>query len=273
MNEDSSASVFQHAAELRRRGLFGQVREGFWKQEPSVADLVRSLPHRRIFIAPLLISEGYFSEVVIPRALGFEPTAGADWPRVREMDGRQVLYARPVGTHEHMTQVLLARAEEVVRKHPFPRAPGKAEISLFIAGHGTEQNENSREAIERQVEAIRNLGQYGSVGPVFLEERPKIPECFELAATRNLVIVPFFMSDGMHVQEDIPVLLGEPKVRVEERLRAGRATWRNPTERRGKLLWYTRSVGTDPLVAEVILDRVREVAGLAHVGAGRKIVS
>jgi sirohydrochlorin cobaltochelatase len=72
------------------------------------------------------------------------------------------------------------------------------------------------------------------------------------------VVVPFFISDGMHTQEDIPVLLGEPERAVKERLAAGQPTWRNPTEKRGKRVWYAPAVGTEPHIADVILERVRE---------------
>jgi len=72
--------------------------------------------------------------------------------------------------------------------------------------------------------------------------------------------VPFFISDGLHTQEDIPVLLGEAKRTVEQRLAAGQPTWRNPTEKNGKLVWYSPSVGSAPELAEVILERVREAA-------------
>jgi sirohydrochlorin ferrochelatase len=64
----------------------------------------------------------------------------------------------------------------------------------------------------------------------------------------------------MHTQEDIPMLLGEPERIVRERLAAGQPTWRNPTERNGKLIWYSASVGTDSKIADVILERVREAA-------------
>ena len=80
----------------------------------------------------------------------------------------------------------------------------------------------------------------------------------KLAKTKNIVVVPFFISDGLHAVEDIPVLLGEPERIVKERLAAGQPTWRNPTERDGKLVWYSPSVGTEPQLADVILERVRE---------------
>ena len=73
-----------------------------------------------------------------------------------------------------------------------------------------------------------------------------------------MVIVPFFLSDGLHTMEDIPVLLGEPERIVKQRLAAGQLTWRNPTERNGKLVWYSPAVGTAPRIVEVILARVRE---------------
>ncbi len=91
-----------------------------------------------------------------------------------------------------------------------------------------------------------------------MEEAPFIKGCHQLAQTKNCVVVPFFISDGLHVVEDIPVLLGEPERLVKERLAAGQPTWRNPTEKHGKLFWYSPSVGTEPLLAEVILERVKE---------------
>jgi sirohydrochlorin cobaltochelatase len=160
-----------------------------------------------------------------------------------------------------MTTVILARAQSVVAQFPFPRAPRPADTTLLIAGHGTGRNANSRKAVERQVDLIRALNIYAEVGAVFMEEAPFIKGCAALAKTRHIVVVPFFISDGLHAVEDIPVLLGEPERLVKERLAAGQPTWRNPTERDGKLVWYASSVGTEPLLAEVIVQRVREASG------------
>ena len=254
LNGQSASPVFAHAAELRRRAIFGVVREAFWKQEPQIKKVLAELSLPRVFIAPLFISDGYFAGQVIPEALGFGPS------RVRQEASCMLYYCRPVGTHESMTQVILARAAEVTRKFPFPRAPKPAETTLFIAGHGTEKNANSRAAIEHQVELIRARGLYADVQAIFMEEEPRIAGCHALARTKNCVVVPFFISDGLHVVEDIPVLLGEPGPMVKARLAAGQPTWRNPTEKHGKLFWYSPSVGTDPGLAEVILERVAEAS-------------
>ena len=70
-NENSAAPVYQHAAELRRRKIFAAVREAFWKQEPQIKKVLPEISAPRVFIVPLFISEGYFSDEVIPRELGF----------------------------------------------------------------------------------------------------------------------------------------------------------------------------------------------------------
>jgi len=256
LNAESAAPVLQHVAELRRRKTFAEVREAFWKQEPQIKTVLAALDRPRVFIVPLFISEGYFSTEIIPPALGF---SFPDRLKLKTQHTEQV-YCPPVGSHASMTRVILSRAAEIVQKFPFPRAPKASDITLFIAGHGTERNANSRHAIERQVKLIRDQRIYAAVHAVFMEEEPRINDCHLLAQTRYCVVVPFFISDGLHVVEDIPVLLGEPERSVKERLAAGQPTWRNPTEKHGRLFWYSPSVGTDPVLAEVILERVREAA-------------
>lgn len=254
LNENSAAPVLQHVAELRRRRLFREVREAFWKQEPQIKKVLAEISALRIFIAPLFISEGYFAGQVIPRELGFE-----NQPKIKRGD-TEIFYCAPIGTHDSMTKVILSRAEGVVKAFPFPRAPKKLETTLFIAGHGTEKNENSRKPMVRQVELIRAMGIYADVHAIFLEEAPRISDCYSLTRTKNLVIVPFFISDGLHTQEDIPTLLGETKKNIAQRLAASQPVWRNPMERDGKLVWYSPAVGTEPGIADVILERVREAA-------------
>jgi sirohydrochlorin cobaltochelatase len=257
LNDQSAAPVFQHAAELRRRKIFREVRAAFWKQEPQIKTVLAEISAPRVFIVPFFISEGWFSTEVIPTELGF---SFPDNLKLKTQNS-ELHYCRPVGSHDLMTTVILARAKEMAEQFPFPRAPKPADTTLLIAGHGTERNANSRKAVERQVELIRALNAYAEVGAVFMEEAPFIKGCWQNVKTKNIIVVPFFISDGLHVVEDIPGLLGEPERIVKEHHAAGQPTWRNPTERGGKRIWYSPSVGTEPLLAEVILERAREAAG------------
>ncbi len=261
LNADSAAPTYQHADELRRRGIFAQVLECFWKLEPGICGVRRGVFAPRVFIVPLFISEGYFTEEVIPRELGLCKTGDKNFPRVQQRGTQKLYYCGPVGTHDSMTEVLLARAKEVVAKHPDGESAMPGDTALFIAGHGTGNNENSRKAIERQVELIRGRNIYAEVHSAFMEEEPRIGQCYALARARNIVMVPFFISDGLHSFEDIPVMLGESPSVVQDRFRRGEPTWHNPTEKTGKRVWYTPSIGSELHIADVILQRVREMAG------------
>ena len=258
LNPDSAAPTYQQADELRRRGVFTEVTEAFWKQEPGFSAVFRGLTARRIFVVPLFISDGWFTEQVIPTELGLRAPGAKEFARVQEREGRTIYYCQPVGSHAAMTEVLRARAADVVARHPFPRPPRVEETALFIAGHGTSYSAGSRASIEDQVRRLRERVEYAEVHGVFLEEAPLISECWTLARAKALVLVPFFVSDGLHCREDIPVMLGEPADMVQGRLRAGQPTWRNPTERHGKRLWCASAIGSEPGLADVILECARQ---------------
>ncbi len=268
LNADSANPTWQHTDALRGRNIFSQVQEALWKQEPYVWQVLRGVFAPRVFIVPLFISEGYFTEEVLPRELGFCAPGETNFSRIQQRGEQTLYYCGPVGTHPSMTEVLLARARDVAQKFPFPREPKPADTALFIAGHGTGNNENSRKAIEQQSELIRQRGLYAEVHSVFMEEEPRIADCCKIAAVKNIVMVPFFISDGLHSFEDIPVMLGAPANVVRERLAQGQPTWRNPTERDGKRIWYSASIGNEPHLPDVILQRVREAAA-----SGAKIIA
>lgn len=264
---EAAAPVYEHAEALRRRRLFAQVLEGFWKLEPSIAGVLRGVYAPRVFLVPVFISEGYFTQEVLPRELGLRASRGGESQGVHRRGPQTLVYTRPIGTQPAMVNVVLDRAREVIERHPFPRPPKPSDIALILAGHGTTANENSRQAIEAQAARLRALGRFGEVHAVFLEEDPRVGDCYTLTHRRCLVVVPYFISDGPHSRLDVPRLLGEPERMIQARLQAGQAGWRNPTERHGKLVWYAASVGTAPSVAEVILECVREAARQA-AGAG-----
>ncbi len=101
-----------------------------------------------------------------------------------------------------MTRLLLARARAV--------APGvpEAETSLLIVGHGTSLNDNSAVAAKEQARRLAAEGDYASVQGVYMEEPPLVSDWVKLTRTKHVVVVPFFIADGLHSFEDIPVLLG-----------------------------------------------------------------
>ena len=227
-----------------------------------LAGALRQVFAPRVFVVPLFISEGYFTEEVIPRELGLLSPGTKTVRRVLQSPQRRIYYCGPVGTHPSMTRVILARADEILERFPDAggRIPDSKDVSLFVAGHGTGLNENSRRAIEDHVERLRSLRRHACVHSLFMEEEPRIADCSRLATTPDRVVVPLFISDGLHSYEDIPVMLGAPEAEARERFRMGPPPWINPTHLHGGRIWYTPGIGLDPQLPEVILERVREAA-------------
>lgn len=244
VNADSSAPTFDHAAEIARRGVFGEVYCAFWKEEPSLRQVLHMVEANDIYVVPNFISEGYFTRTVIPRELELSGP-------VTQRDGRTIKYCEPVGNHPRMTELLLRRAAEVA-----PGVPPE-KTSLFIVGHGTDLNENSAVAAKREVQNIAARGVYAEVLNAYMEEDPLIAKWDEHAAQPNVVIVPFFISDGLHSYEDIPVLLGIATESGGAASATDKEIFRhNPYQLRGRSLYYASSIGTEPLFADVILEQV-----------------
>jgi sirohydrochlorin cobaltochelatase len=244
VNPDSAAPTWDHAEELSRRGIFREVACAFWKEEPSMRQVLYSVESEDIYVVPNFISEGYFTRTVIPRELEL------DGP-ITHRNGRTIKYCEPVGNHPRSTELLLKRAAEAA-----PGVPA-SETTLFIVGHGTNLNDNSAVAAKREVERIRELGQYGEVLNSYMEEPPLISDWDKLASMPNVVVVPFFISDGLHSYEDIPVLLGIAGESMGAASANAKEVFkRNPYRMRGRTLYYASAIGTEPLFADVILDQV-----------------
>lgn len=259
-SESEGAEASPCLEPLRQRGDFSAVVPAFWKQDPRLPEVLAALSQPRVFIVPLMASDGYFANQVIPQALGLPEPSGPHGARVLAAQGKLLAYARPVGTHPRMAGLLAQLARETLACRPFPRAPLAAETALIVAGHGTPKNAQSRQAMETHVAVLRATGEFGEVHAAFLEEPPFLPECHQLTALKSMVVVPLFIGDGPHVREDLPIGLGEPRERVLRRLAAGQPGWANPTERHGKRIWLTPAVGNHPGLAEIVLARARELA-------------
>ena len=252
VNPDSGAPSLAHAAAIRRRNLFARVACVFWKEEPAMRDwplLFDDDPGiRTVCVVPNFISEGYFTRTVIPRELDL-----ADATVTHRADtGQDWVYCPPVGNHLAMTDLLLGRAHEV--------APGVPEeqTSLLIVGHGTGLNDNSAAAAKRQAELLRERSRYAAVLSTYMEEPPLIADWAKLTDTPNVVVVPFFISDGLHSYQDIPVLLGieaEPTASASERLRGGEVFAQNPRHLHGRSLYYASAIGTEEHFADIIVEQ------------------
>lgn len=249
-NPDSSEPNHLLADTIRSRGIFDEVLCCFWKEEPSLREILHTVSCTDVYVVPNFISEGYFTQTVIPRELELSGSLSLH-------HGKTIRYCEPVGNHTSMTSVLLKRARETAPGIPTEKS------SLLIVGHGTNLNDNSAKAAKNQVALLTELGLYAEILPTYMEEAPLISDWVTMTSQENVVVIPFFISDGLHSYQDIPVLLG---IRDEVGPAASQSEIfkTNPHHLHGKNLFYGSAIGTDPMMAEVILDQVKAFDAAGH---------
>ena len=254
LNPDASTPTYEHADTVRAAGVFDEVRTAFWKEEPSFREVLRTLESEEVYVVPLFISEGYFTEQVIPRELRLEGWDVDDW----DSDGtsadvatctpadvaKTVHYCGPVGTHDAMTDVIVRRAETVTGDPEV--GPG---VGLAVVGHGTKRNENSAKAVAYHADRVRSRGRFDEVRALFMDEVPEIDDVTDHFESADVVVVPLFIADGYHTQEDIPADMG---------IAGDDGTYAVPTRLDGHDIWYAGAIGTEALLADVILERAAD---------------
>lgn len=233
-NFQSSQATRELAEDLRATGLFAEVHAAFWKEAPHYRDVFESVGCTEVYVVPHFISEGYFTKQVIPRELGLRG-------RVTERDGFCIRYCDPVGSHPGMTDLLIERALEATK------GGDPAETSLLILGHGTGRNKDSAKAVSEQVEKIqlRDEG-FGEVLAVYLDEAPLLSDWHELSRFENVVLLPYFIAEGLHFSRDLPKMLGVESGVAEQ-----------PYEIRSRKVSCAQPVGGDPAMVGFVIDQVR----------------
>ncbi len=255
LNPDASTPTYDHADTIRKSGVFDEVRSAFWKEEPSFREVFRTVESEEVYVVPLFISEGYFTEEVIPRELRLEGWSLEEW----DSDGtgathatfqaadveKRVHYCGPVGTHDAMSDVIVRRTETVTGDRDVGERFG-----LAVVGHGTERNENSAKAVHLHADRIAETGRFEEVRALFMDEEPEIDDVTGFFETTEIIVVPLFVADGYHTQEDIPEDVG-----LTDDHRTG---WDTPAEVDGHRIWYAGAVGTESLTADVIIERATD---------------
>lgn len=223
---ETAAPLHAHADRIRSRGQFSEVRTAFWKEEPSLRSVASTVRSEVAYVVPVLTSEGYFADRVFPRELD----AGAERTSSVELQ-----YADPVGTHPAMTDVVLERIESVIEGPP-------SETGVALVGHGTDRHARSDRATRDHAARIDGLNRYAEVCALFLDEAPFVRDLTAHVATEEIAVVPVFVADGHHTTEDIPQSFGHPGV--------GRTAAID-----NRRVHYTRAVGTEPRLADLVVDR------------------
>ncbi|NDB95609.1 MAG: hypothetical protein EBZ78_05560 [Verrucomicrobia bacterium] len=189
-NADSSRFTRETAHRIRERGIFGEVRSAFWKEQPSYADAIRGLKTKKVVVVPWFLANGYFTTKILQRE--FAKTPGVEC-RVTE----------PIGMRPEILGHFQKRAERLLAVKSWK----PAQVSLLVASHGTPLHTGSRGAAVGLAEQLAKDG-YRTAQAVFLEEEPRIADWRDLIREGPVMVLPHFLAGGLHGSEDVPELLG-----------------------------------------------------------------
>ena len=215
---------------IRRRGLFAEVCDCYWKEPPFLSlDLVSS---KTIYIVPNFAGDGVFTRALLPEKLGLSG------PRT-QIGERTVIYCQPVGCHPGIAALLERRALELCGRHHIdPRR-----TALLVIAHGSRSGQPGKTPLN-VASALRNGGAIGEVATAYIEQEPRVADWPALIASDRVIAAPLLISEGMHAREDLPPLFGLTTP-------AG-----GPVSVAGRTAWLMPGIGRDPEVVSMILDQV-----------------
>lgn len=235
ISPETAGLVWAQVDALRRAGAADEVTAAFWKEVPSFATVIDSLVAEDVTIIPLFTASGYFTRTVIPDEMGLTGT-------ITERDGRTLRYARSLGEHPYVGEVVARRVGDALRQSGFPLD----QVGVAVIGHGTARSPESRDSTRAQASALVESGLVREAVAVFLEDTPAISDLYTLLASPYIIAVPNFLALGSHTTIDVPQALGLP--RGATRGIVG-----------GRRVWYTPPVGLDDSLTDAVLDLAREV--------------
>lgn len=224
-----NGTVRAHAERLAQSAPFRHVGVGLLNGRPGLDDALAGAGScEAVHVFPFLMSEGYFTDTVIPQRLrsGRSP--------------RRCILHRPLGVSRALTPLIADQA----RRGGEELGVAAHDLSVLLAGHGAKSNRRAREAVELHADALRRTADVATVATAYLEEAPFLEDALR-DLTAPTVVVGMFMSGGLHAGEDVP--------------RAMRRAARVPA-------YYTGAIGAHWSVSDIVACEVERHAAAVDQG-------
>ena len=226
----------RHAKNIRKMGLFTDLKTGFWHGDPPLSQVLSTIAADETYVVPIFKSVGHFTQVIIPREMKL---TGSITKRPSAQGSALVRLCRPVGDHPEIPKISSQLAEDAAEANHFD----KERTSVLLVGHGGKASTGSEQATSRVAESIRNTGIFKSVTALFLEQSPAL-ETWRDAAEKSTVVVPFLIGGGGH-ETEIPGRLG-----LEQGSTGGTVL--------GVRLALSKAVGESDQIPSLIVDQITE---------------
>lgn len=196
--EDSNQPLFELADRISQQQKFATVTPAFLMGDPLMSNVLERLPVGDVIIVPVMTSEGYYLKK-LPGKFGENPNC----------NDYRLFMSRVVGVHDAIPTIVANRVLEKIAQFDLQAA----ETTIVVVGHGTRRNKTSGDTTYRLAEAVeKHVAAKGvdqltfNVG--FLDQDPPVEEIAAAVKTRNTLVVPFLMSRGPHMTEDVTEAFG-----------------------------------------------------------------
>jgi len=116
---------------------------------------------------------------------------------------------------------------------------------LIIIGHGSRSGDAVRD-FQKVVDLVRDKGLFDTVSGAFMElSKPSIPETVKELVSKQvneIIVVPYFLYEGIHTKLDIPNLINEISRSYPD-----------------VIFKMAKPIGVEPILAEILIDRAKAV--------------
>ena len=188
-------------AALRAQGRYREVVPAFLDQEPELEAVLAGVDSADAIVLPFFIAEGWHAGTTIPRDLAL---SGGE----SRVGGTRVRYAKPIGTHPGMVDIVVSLVLEAARADVGTRAEAETEVGTraeaeLEAGTRAEDGPGLAEggtpgawAKTRFIEGLRSLD---ADGVTFLQLliRPDMDGGYEIRHTKDAGYDSTTLRDGV----------------------------------------------------------------------------
>lgn len=228
-----SAQPIRDLAEALHAAHGWDARAVFMKQAPNLEHALDGT-EAEVVVVPVFAGKGYYTDQLIPRALGL------DGPVTRR-DGRVIHYTAAAGTHPRIPGLMACRAAGVAMTDGVLFT----DCGLLLIAHGSARPGGSGDTPRAIADAIRAMNCFAEVSLAFLEQEPFATDWSSLVTRREVVVLPLLVAQGMHASQDIPPLFG---------LRSGET---GPVESHGHRVRLASGLGAEPELVDIVAEMVR----------------
>lgn len=117
--------------------------------------------------------------------------------------------------------------------------------AILIVGHGS-RSVNAQEIFNKIVGYVKERSGFDMVEGAHMELcKPDIPEVVDKLVNKGaeeIILVPYFLYEGIHIKEDIPEIIKE----LSAKYKKVKFTMAKP-------------IGDEPILAEILINRANQV--------------